>query len=299
MNAPLNSVGRFTSAERAAANVLIELALAEDLGDRGDLTSQSLIPPAAQGTVQIVARQPGMLAGLPLVELVFARISPDVEVRARLEDGARLAAGMIVADVSGPVGALLTGERTMLNFLTLLSGVATLTRKFVDAVAGTRAVVLDTRKTLPGYRILQKYAVRCGGGRNHRMGLFDAVLIKDNHLAAWTAAGTRTIPEAITTARAAAPSGVTIEVEVDSLAQLRAALSERPDIILLDNMDLSQMRQAVAIRDELAPQVLLEASGGVTLETVRKIAETGVDRISSGALTHSAPALDLAFDWPK
>jgi nicotinate-nucleotide pyrophosphorylase (carboxylating) len=287
----------FSAEELASADTLIELALAEDLGPTGDLTSNSLIDADANGTVQIVARQTGVLAGLPLVERVFARIDQRIRVEPRWHDGDPLVRGKVVADVTGPVRGLLTGERTMLNFLTLLSGVASLTRQFVDAVAGTRAVVLDTRKTLPGYRRLQKYAVRCGGGRNHRMGLFDAVLIKDNHLASWVSGGSRTIGQAIATARQAAPKHVTIEVEVDSLDQLREALAAGPDIVLLDNMDLGQLRASVDMRDQLAKSVQLEASGGVTLATVGDIARTGVDRISSGALTHSAPALDLAFDW--
>lgn len=283
--------------DRAAAAALISLALAEDLGERGDLTSQTLIPPEARGTVQVVARQTGILAGVPLVAAVFARLDSDVTVTPRRADGDRLTPGAVVADVSGSVRSLLTGERTMLNFLTHLSGIATLTRQFVDAVAGTRAVILDTRKTLPGWRRLQKYAVRCGGGANHRMGLFDAVLIKDNHLAAWTVDQTRDIASAIQLARRSVPPGVTVEVEVDRLEQLRAVLPIGPDIVLLDNMGLDSLRQAVQLRDSLAPQVQLEASGGVTLATVADIARTGVDRISSGALTHSAPNLDLAFDW--
>lgn len=183
----------------------------------------------------------------------------------------------------------------MLNFMTHLSGIATLTRRFVDAVRGTRAEVLDTRKTLPGWRLLEKYAVRCGGGTNHRMGLYDGVLIKDNHLAAWTESDS--IAAAVETARQRSPAGVSIEVEVDTLDQLSDALRGGPDIVLLDNMDVATLRQAVNIRDHTAPRVLLEASGGVTLETVAAIAQTGVERISVGGLTHSAPALDLAFDW--
>jgi nicotinate-nucleotide pyrophosphorylase (carboxylating) len=283
--------------ERRAAGTLISLAFEEDLGAAGDLTSAALIDPAARATVQVVARQPGVLAGVPLIADVFGRLDPRVTVEARASDGDRLERGTIVADVSGPVRSLLTGERTMLNLLTHLSGIATQTRRYVDAVAGCRAVLLDTRKTLPGYRRLQKYAVRCGGGCNHRMGLYDAILIKDNHLAAWTSAGGRTIADAIATARSAAPAGVTVEIEVDSLVQLQAALPLGPDIVLLDNMPPPLLRQAVALRDELAPGVLLEASGGITLDTVRAVAETGVDRISVGALTHSAPGLDLAFDW--
>jgi len=287
-----------TDADLEAADRLIGLALREDLGERGDLTSQTLIPPEAVATVQIVARQAGVLSGLPLAARVFSRVDRRIEVARRAVDGDDLRPRAVVADVTGPVRGLLTGERTMLNFLTHLSGVATLTRRFVDAVAGTRAVVLDTRKTLPGWRLLQKYAVRCGGGHNHRLGLHDAILIKDNHLAAWTAQPGRSIPEAIEQARRLAPRGVTVEVEVDALEQLREALGALPDIVLLDNMSIETLKEAVRLRDASAPRVLLEASGGVTLSTVRAIAETGVERISAGALTHSAPALDLAFDWP-
>ncbi|MFV0445902.1 MAG: carboxylating nicotinate-nucleotide diphosphorylase [Planctomycetaceae bacterium] len=297
MSSSHHEIGSLTDGERRSAQTLIDLALAEDLSQLGDVTSATLIPAEARGTVQIVARQRGVLSGLPLASMVFQQVDPRIEVAPRVSDGARLERGTIVADVTGPVRGLLTGERTMLNFLTHLSGIASLTRRFADAIAGTRAVLLDTRKTLPGYRLLQKYAVRCGGGQNHRMGLYDAVLIKDNHLAAWISSGSHTIAEAIQSARAQVPTDVTVEVEVDSLRQLREALSAGPDIVLLDNMTLDLLRESVALRDELASNVRLEASGGVTLETVREIAETGVDRISSGALTHSAIALDLAFDW--
>jgi nicotinate-nucleotide pyrophosphorylase (carboxylating) len=288
----------FTADDDQAARELIRLGLQEDLGERGDVTSQTLIDAGNTGTVQIVARRDGVLAGLPVAERVFEAVDRRVVVKPFVQDGASLAAGTVVADVSGPVRALLTGERTALNFLTHLSGVATLTRRFVNAIAGTRAVILDTRKTLPGYRRLQKYAVRCGGGTNHRLGLFDAILIKDNHLAAWSDGG-RDIADAVRFAREQAPAGVTVEVEVDTLAQLERVLPAGPSIVLLDNMSADEMRQAAERRNRIAPRVRLEASGGVTLETVLAIAETGVDRISIGALTHSAPALDLAFDWRR
>lgn len=281
--------------ERQAARTLLTLALMEDLGDRGDLTCQALIAPNLRASVDVVARKPGVLAGAPVGRMVFAELDPSIEWDARCTDGAALERGTIVARVSGPLNSLLVGERTMLNFLTHLSGIATLTREFVNRVAGTRAVILDTRKTLPGFRRLAKYAVRCGGGTNHRMGLYDGVLIKDNHLAAWSAQAS--VAEACRVARDKSPHDVSIEVEVDTLEQLRDALQGGPDIVLLDNMTLEQLRESVSLRDSAAPGVLLEASGGVTLETVRGIAETGVDRISVGALTHSAPTLDLAFDW--
>jgi nicotinate-nucleotide pyrophosphorylase (carboxylating) len=276
----------------------VQLALAEDLGERGDVTTSALIPESQQGAVQIVARQPGILAGLCMAKIVFSEIDPDVTFKRRADDSARLARGMVVADISGSLRSLLIGERTCLNFLTHLCGVATLTRHFVEAVAGTTARIYDTRKTLPGWRSLEKYAVRAGGGMNHRHGLYDMVLIKDNHLAGWLAAdGNHTIAGAVRAARERAPAGVPVEVEVDTLAQLADALAGRPDIVLLDNMSPDDLRRAVTLRDARSPEVELEASGGVTLETVGAIAATGVDRISVGALTHSTPALDLGFDW--
>jgi len=285
----------FSLPEQSAAQALIDLAFAEDLGNRGDLTCAALIRSEDQAEVQIVARTAGVLSGSPVGRMVFAELDPAVNWAAVIRDGESVQAGTVVATVSGSIASLLTGERTVLNFLTHLSGVATITRRFVDAVHGTRAKVLDTRKTLPGWRALEKYAVRCGGGTNHRMGLYDGVLIKDNHLAAWTHAAS--IAQAVQTARATSPQGVSVEVEVDTLAQLEDALRGGPDIVLLDNMDIQTLSRAVAMRDQTAPDVQLEASGGVTLSTVAEIARTGVERISVGGLTHSAPALDLAFDW--
>lgn len=282
-------------AEAEAAQVLIDLALIEDLNGEEDLTCSALIRPDERAAVQVVTRRCGVLAGEPLGRMVFATLDPDVAWAAERQDGDLLEPGSIVATVTGRLASLLTGERTMLNFLTHLSGIASLTRQFVDAAAGTRAQILDTRKTLPGWRALQKYAVRCGGGTNHRMGLYDGVLIKDNHLAAWTEG--RSIAEAVETSRQRSPAGIGIEVEVDTLDQLADALRGRPEIVLLDNMSPAQLRAAVKLRDTQAPGVLLEASGGITLETVAEIARTGVERISIGGLTHSAPALDLAFDW--
>lgn len=287
----------FGTTERHAAQTLVTMALMEDLGDRGDLTCQALIPPNRRAAVNVVARKAGVLAGSPIGRMVFAQLDRDIEWTAVKSDGDRLASGDVVATVAGTLNGLLVGERTMLNFMTHLSGVATLTAEFVVRIAGTKAVILDTRKTLPGYRRLEKYAVRCGGGTNHRMGLYDGVLIKDNHLAAWTE--NASVASAVKTAREKSPPGVSIEVEVDTLNQLRDALQGHPEIVLLDNMSTDQLREAVAIRDAAGQRVLLEASGGVTLETVRAIAETGIDRISIGGLTHSAPALDLAFDWKE
>jgi nicotinate-nucleotide pyrophosphorylase (carboxylating) len=288
----------FTDRARRCAAALLAAALQEDLNERGDLTTHAVISPEQRGRVQIVARRAGVLAGLPTTRMVFDAVDPDLELALHAADGDRLTAGECVATLSGRMESLLIGERTALNFLTHLSGIATLTRRFVDAVAGTGVQILDTRKTLPGWRGLQKYAVTCGGGSNHRIGLFDGVLLKDNHLAAWRQqSGQPSIAAAVQQARRRSPADSPIEVEVDSLGQLRDALAGAPDIVLLDNMPPSMLRDAVDLRNRLAPGVRLEASGGVTLDTVRSIAESGVDRISIGALTHSAPALDLAFDW--
>ena len=335
----------FGPAEESAAWRLIELALAEDLNttaatielDR-DLTCATLVDPAATATIDVVIRREGVLAGVRVAELVFQRLDPTVSWQTLLHDGTAVRPGDVIARVSGPLRSLLIGERTALNFLMHLSGVATLTRRFVEAITGTKAVILDTRKTLPAWRLLEKYAVRCGGGTNHRMGLSDGVLIKDNHLAAWAAASgseSHSIAAAVRQARdwlrsrrgqaphnselaelsfvrdersvppilnSAVPDpgpvhDVSIEVEVDTLEQLRDALAGAPDIVLLDNMSPVQLRDAIKLRDELAESVRLEASGGIMLGNVREIAETGVDRISIGALTHSAPALDIAFEW--
>lgn len=291
------SASSFGPLEHAAALRLIQLGLQEDLGERGDLTCQGLIKPQLKATVQVVARKPGSLSGMPVGELMYRQMDPAVQWEALVRDGDSLTAGQIVANVTGPVGTLLTGERTMLNFLTHLSGIATLTSQFVQAVKGTKAKVLDTRKTLPGYRVLAKYAVRCGGGHNHRMGLHDGVLIKDNHLAAWQPTGS--IADAIAHTRRKLGTDIDIEVEVDTLEQLVDACAGSPQIVLLDNMTTAQLAEAVAYRDTHAPHILLEASGGVTLATVAEIAATGVDRISVGAITHSAPQLDLAFDWSQ
>lgn len=284
-----------------AAITLARMSLTEDLRDVGDVTCLATIPPDLQATVRIVSRESGVVSGLPLIPIVFHELSKDagsvVSVN-HVNDGDRVHRGTVMASLTGSVRTLLTGERTILNFMTHLSGIASRTALFVDAVDGTRARILDTRKTLPGYRALQKYAVRCGGGTNHRMGLYDGVLIKDNHLAA---RGDAACSSAVADARRymiATGRNTSIEIEVDTLEQLRDALKEKPEIVLLDNMAPDQLREAVAVRDQFGPTTLLEASGGVTLQTVRSIAETGVERISVGGLTHSSPALDLGFDWP-
>jgi nicotinate-nucleotide pyrophosphorylase (carboxylating) len=284
-----------TPAETGYLTLLIDFALTEDLSDEGDVTSRATIPAGVHGEAAFVARSPGVLAGLEAAERVCKRVDHKLEFAALRQDGYRVGKGETFATVEGPIRSILMAERTALNFLQRLSGVASLTRQYVDAVAGLPVKILDTRKTTPGWRLLEKYAVRMGGGTNHRIGLFDMVLIKDNHLAAMTPRETA-VERAIKAAREEFPA-LPIEVEVDSLEQLDQALAHRPDIVLLDNMKVELMRQAVARRSAVAPQVQLEASGGVSLETVRTIAETGVDRISVGALTHSAKALDIALDF--
>ncbi len=269
-----------------AAASLIEMALAEDIGP-GDATSEAVLPDDLCLRGRIVVKARGVIAGLPIAGAVFARVDPSLRFVSLRSDGDRVAPGDVVAEVTGPARGMLSAERTALNFLQHLSGIATLTRAFVDAVAGTRAVILDTRKTHPGYRLLEKYAVRVGGGRNHRMGLYDMVLIKDNHI---EAAGS--ITTAVRRAREAHPD-LPIEVEVKDLDELREALEADVDRIMLDNFDLEAMREAVRLT---AGRVPLEASGGITLERVAAVAATGVDFISVGALTHSARALDLSME---
>jgi nicotinate-nucleotide pyrophosphorylase (carboxylating) len=264
-------------------------ALAEDLGLAGDVTTAATVPASTRATAVLATRRPGVVAGLALAEAAFRALDADVEFKRHIEDGAQVDADTILARVAGEARALLTAERVALNFLGRLSGIATLTRRYVEAVAGTRAMIVDTRKTTPGLRAFEKYAVRCGGGRNHRAGLFDAILIKDNHIAAAGGLGA-----AIQGARAHAGHMLKIEVEVDTLAQLEEALSHPIDAVLLDNMTPARLREAVRL---VAGRVLTEASGGVDLDTVRAIAETGVDLISVGALTHSAPVLDLGLDF--
>jgi nicotinate-nucleotide pyrophosphorylase (carboxylating) len=286
----------FTAPEAAVCRRLITLALEEDLDAAGDLTSQAVLPENLEGRGVFVARSPGVLAGLPAAALVLAGVSPRLTFQPLTADGSAVRAGEHLAVATGPMRDLLAAERTALNFLQRLSGIATRTRAFVDAGAGTRAQILDTRKTTPGWRLLEKYAVRCGGGHNHRLGLYDGILIKDNHLAALGASG-GSLTVAVNAARAQAGSGVPLEVEIDGLGQLDEALACRPDIILLDNMAPQDLRAAVRRRDEVAPGVLLEASGGINLNTVAAIATTGVDRISVGSLTHSAAALDIALDY--
>lgn len=291
----------FSEAESTACRRLVEMALEEDLGDIGDITSLALIPPKLEGRAVFVARASGVVAGLPAAQMVFQTAhTPLVKFEALVEDGSAVSPGDRLAVVSGLMEFILTGERTALNFLTHLSGIATLTRQYADAIAGLPCKILDTRKTLPGWRLLEKYAVRCGGGHNHRMGLYDGILVKDNHLAAWK--GKKELPSLLLAIKRMGKFGkiqisnLPLEIEIDDLNQLGLALGCFPDMVLLDNMSPENLRQAVQMRKSINARFLLEASGGVTLENVREIAETGVDRISIGALTHSAPALDIALD---
>jgi nicotinate-nucleotide pyrophosphorylase (carboxylating) len=286
----------FTPAEALCCHTLARLGLEEDLANVGDITSQAVLPPDLAGRAVFVARAPGVVAGLPAVQITFELIDPRVTFQGLVSDGTAVETGTQLAAVSGPMRAILTGERVALNFLQRLSGVATATRRLVDVVADLPCKVLDTRKTTPGWRALEKYAVRQGGGHNHRLGLFDGVLIKDNHLAA-LGGQPEAVAEAVRLARAAYGATVPLEVEVDTPEQFEAALRAGPDIILLDNMSPEQMAEAVQRRNRVAPNVLLEASGRVTPATLRATGETGVDRISVGALTHSAPALDIGLDY--
>ena len=269
----------------SAVEANVSAALAEDIGS-GDVTAL-LTPADRRASAKVISRVEAVHCGRPWFEECFRRLDPDVAINWHAEEGATIAAGTAVCIVSGPVRALLTGERTALNFLQTLSAVATVTRRYVEAVAGTRAAIVDTRKTLPGLRVAQKYAVRTGGGINHRFGLYDAVLIKENHIAA--AGGVRAALEA---AKRVAPTGVWTQIEVETLDQLREALAAGANMILLDNMDEAMMREAVRIS---AGRAQLEASGGITLDTVRAVAETGVDRISIGSLTKDIEAVDFSM----
>jgi len=271
---------------------LIQAALAEDLGLAGDITTNATIPVESTSEAVLALREDGSIAGLALAEAAFRALDPAILFEPELRDGETAHAGSVIARVSGNTRAILTAERVALNLVQHLSGVATATRRFVDVVHGTHARIVCTRKTTPGLRAFEKYAVRAGGGFNHRFGLFDAVLIKDNHIAA---AGS--VSAAIERARAANGHMVKIEVEIDTLAQLEEALQHHVDAVLLDNMSVPELKNAVARAKAAKPGILCEASGGVRLETVRAIAETGVDMISVGALTHSVKALDIGLDF--
>lgn len=268
---------------------LVRAALLEDLGRAGDITADAIVPAAQQATLVMRARQPGVVAGLDVARTAFQLVSPAIVITTERPDGSAVAPGDVIATIRGPARGLLTGERTALNFLCHLSGVATATASLVDAVKGSRAQIVCTRKTTPGLRSLEKYAVRAGGGHNHRFGLDDAILIKDNHIA--MAGGIRT---AIERAKAHVGHLVKIEVEVDTLAQLEEALALGIDAVLLDNMTPDDLKRAVAMAGGRA---ITEASGRITASTAPAIAATGVDLISVGWLTHSAPALDIGLDW--
>lgn len=266
----------------------VRAALLEDFGRAGDVTSQATIPVGRQAEAVIASRKPGVLAGLALAQKAFALVDPAIAFDAMAADGDRLTAGAVVARISGPARGILAGERVALNFLGRLCGIATMTRSYADQIAHTRAKICCTRKTTPGLRAFEKYAVRCGGGMNHRFGLDDAVLIKDNHIA--VAGG---VAPALRAAKDFVGHLVKIEIEVDTLEQLREVLAEGADAVLLDNMSPEMLAEAVALIDG---RMIAEASGGVNFDTVRAVAEAGVDLISSGALTHSAAVLDLGLD---
>jgi nicotinate-nucleotide pyrophosphorylase (carboxylating) len=266
----------------------VRAALNEDLGRAGDITSQATIPTHAVATAVIASRQVGVIAGMAFAQAAFVLMDPNLKFEILVGDGGAVSAGTEVARISGPARALLSGERVALNYLGRLSGIASLTAKFVAEITHTKAKIADTRKTTPGLRAFEKYAVRCGGGMNHRFGLDDAVLIKDNHIA--VAGG---VAAALRAAKAHVGHLVKIEIEVDDLKQLIKVLEEGADVVLLDNMSVAQLREAVQL---VAGKMKCEASGNVNLSTVKAIAETGVDIISSGALTHSAPVLDLGLD---
>lgn len=267
---------------------LVRMALAEDLGTKGDITTNAIVPPDRMWRATLVTRKPGVVAGLDLARLAFHCCDPAIQFGIKKQDGTSVKAGDVLATVEGPAQALLTGERTALNFLCHMSGIATATRALVEAVKPHKAKICDTRKTTPGLRVLEKYAVLAGGGSNHRFGLYDAVLIKDNHIAV---AGD--IHQAVEKARAAVGKEIKVELEVDTLAQLKVALDLPLDAVLLDNMDILTLTEAVKM---VAGRFVTEASGRVTIENVTEIAATGVDVISSGWITHSAPILDIGLD---
>lgn len=278
---------------------VVRLALQEDVGP-GDLTSRFLVPADARGSAVFLVKADGVLAGLPVLQPLFAELDASVEVDLLVEDGAQVSRGARIARVRGPLRSLLTGERSALNFLQRLSGIATLTRAFVDRVAGTRTRILDTRKTTPGHRAIEKYAVRVGGGENHRMGLYDGVMVKDNHRRWLLSLPSAEAKGVLDRARNAAPDPVPVVIEVDSLVQLPAVLALAPDVVMFDNLGLAEMaRGSAEVRAwnvAHSTRVETEASGGVTLDSVTDVARTGVDRISVGAITHSARALDISME---
>lgn len=291
-------------AARREARRIIGEALREDLSTEGDITSLALIDADRPGRAAVVSREEGILAGEPIAAMVLEAVDKRLKWSPAKRDGQPLAPGETLGVISGPVRSMLTAERPILNIIGRLSGIATLTARYVAEIAGTSARVYDTRKTTPGWRFLEKYAVHCGGGRNHRTGLFDAMLIKDNHLASVGGQGL-TPADALRRGRAWLRERFgggrlpIIEVEVDSLDQLKNVLEANPDIVLLDNMPPEMMAEAVALRNSMAPETELEASGGINLETVRAKAASGVDRVSVGRLTHSPRTLDIGLDWQE
>ncbi|MCH2179116.1 MAG: carboxylating nicotinate-nucleotide diphosphorylase [Mariniblastus sp.] len=304
----------FDQATRSDAMYLIERGLTEDVGNHDlsravDCTTDSLFPESAPATAALVSRESGIVCGVQVCQLAVERFTNNLELRIEVGDSKPIETGQTIATLAGNAREILMLERTCLNFLCRLSAISSLTQLFVARVQGTNACILDTRKTTPGWRRLEKYAVQCGGGKNHRMGLHDAVMIKDNHLAAQAklvSENQLSIPEAINLSRDwinanvdSLPHGrqTILQIEVDTLKQLEIALPCGPDIILLDNMSPADLERSVQLRDQLNPRVLLEASGGVNLKTVQTIAETGVERISVGGLTHSAGNFDIGLDW--
>ncbi|MDZ4852020.1 MAG: carboxylating nicotinate-nucleotide diphosphorylase [Pirellulaceae bacterium] len=287
-------------------NQLVRLAIREDLGRSVDLTTLAMVPDPHPARAAIVARKTGIAAGIDLIDLIIQEMDAPIEVELMVGDSQELSPRQTLAILSGDSRSLLTCERTILNFLSRLCGIASWTNLFCQRIEGTKARLYDTRKTTPGWRRLEKYAVRCGGGHTHRMGLHDAILIKDNHLACRANSSGKLLNAgaAVELARAFVHSGAVrfseppiIEVEIDRISQLDDALDARPDIILLDNMTHDQLREAVLVRNVHAPSVELEASGGITFDTIEAVAKTGVDRISVGSLTHSAVYFDLGLDW--
>jgi len=276
---------------RSQLEQVVKSALAEDCV-AADLTTETLIPVNLKGKASILVKRDGVLAGLNVAKEVFRQVDASLRFKALVKDGASVRKGLVVATIDGKVASILRAERTALNFLQHLSGVATETARYVEAVSGTKAVITDTRKTVPGLRTLEKYAVRMGGGQNHRMNLADGVLIKDNHLVALSSRGVG-LKEVVKKARKHAPRAMRVEVEVESVKQAQEALSAGVDIIMLDNMEKEDMRKAVKL---VKGKAMLEASGGITLDNVRSVAEAGVDYISIGALTHSAKALDISLE---
>ncbi len=304
----------FSTAAQADCLKLIEMAITEDIGasdlDAGvDCTTDSIVPKQAAARAAFVSRADGVVCGVEIAKLAIERWAPKLKLEVQVEDGQAIAPKQTIAVMVGPAHDILTMERTCLNFMCRLSGISTLTSQYAAEIVGTGACVLDTRKTTPGWRRLEKYAVACGGGENHRMGLYDAIMLKDNHLAFYRSLvedNDDTIPTTIKIARdwindnaAKLPNGknTILQLEVDTLEQLEIALATDCDIILLDNMGCDRLKKGVALRNEKAPRILLEASGGVNLKTIGEIAKTGVERISVGALTHSAVNFDIGLDW--